>query len=95
MNRAWSRTAAFIKGVVQDFFTNSPPSYEFRTTSLLTIQKRSTLHSKTKEHNNLRKQKVPKVCLEIDARGSYGSKYVFVINDFIYFLPMSSNPIIK
>ena len=45
----------------------------------------NTLHSKTKEHNNLRKQKVPKVCLKIDARGSHGSKYVFMINDLILF----------
>ena len=44
----------------------------------------NTLHSKTKEHN-LRKQKVPKVCLKIDARGSHGSKYVFMINDLIPF----------
>ena len=35
MKRAWSRTAAFIKGVVQDFFTDSPPSYDFRTTPLV------------------------------------------------------------
>ena len=32
MKRAWPRKAAFIKGVVQDFFMNSPPSYDFRTT---------------------------------------------------------------
>ena len=34
MKRAWSRKAAFIKGVVQDFFMNSPPSNDFRTTPL-------------------------------------------------------------
>ena len=34
MKRAWPRKAAFIKGVIQDFFMNSPPSYDFRTTPL-------------------------------------------------------------
>ena len=35
MKRAWPRKAAFIKGVVQDFLMNSPPSYDFRTTPLV------------------------------------------------------------
>ena len=35
MNGAWPRKAAFIKGVVQEFFMNSPPSYDFRTTPLI------------------------------------------------------------